>query len=295
MGKDLCSGSASAREIFQRADAALGWDLSSICFEGPAERLTMTEVTQPAILTTSVAYFEEFFRVESRSETVCAAAGHSLGEYSALVAAGSLAFEDAVCLVHKRGKFMQNAVAAGTGKMVAVLGKETAEIEAALSRVTAGVAEIANINSPGQVVVAGDVAGVNAFMTEMAGAKMTELIVSAPFHCSLMKPAEDALRKELASVKISPPKFPIYANVTAALTTDPEVIRENLAAQVSGRVRWVECIENAIAEQSPNAAYEFGAGNVLTGLMKRINGTIARTSVNSPEELARLQPTSSAA
>jgi [acyl-carrier-protein] S-malonyltransferase len=215
-----------------------------------------------------------------------AAAGHSLGEYSALVAADAISFEDAVRLVNKRGRYMQEAVPVGTGRMVAVLGKEVAELQAAIDANTAGVSEIANINAPGQIVVAGSVEGMAGFVEKLGTAKVIDLPVSAPFHCSLMKPAEERLRIDLANITISTPKFPVYQNYTASFTNDPEQIRENLALQVCGRVRWVECVENAVAQKSPEAVWEYGAGNVLTGLVKRINTGVARVNIDSPESLA---------
>lgn len=266
MGKDI--DQPIAHEYFQRADKALGFALSKICFDGPQEELTKTSVAQPAILTVSLISFE-LARSTFQDSIVCAA-GHSLGEYSALVSAGALKFEDAVQLVHKRGRYMQEAVPVGAGKMVAVLGKEVSEIEEALGKVRGGVASIANINAPGQIVVAGSVEAVDEFLTHLAGAKAKALEVSAPFHCALMKPAEDSLRKDLAALSIQTPKFPVIANVTAAPATSPDEIRELLAKQVCGRVRWVECVQKAVSDFSPGMAVEFGAGAVLTGLLKRI-------------------------
>jgi [acyl-carrier-protein] S-malonyltransferase len=286
MGKELYEASPIAQEIFHQADQALGFTLSKVCFEGPLDKLTLTEIAQPAILTVSYICFK-LFQDSARAATtkIVTAAGHSLGEYSALVAAEAISFEDAVRLVNKRGKYMQEAVPVGTGRMVAVLGKEVAEIEAALP--TAGgaaaseVAQIANINAPGQIVVAGSVAGVQEFVTRLGSAKVIELTVSAPFHCDLMKPAEERLRVDLAATEIRAPKFPVFQNFTAQSTQDPEVIRENLALQVCGRVRWVECIQNALTKYEPQAAWEFGAGNVLTGLVKRINPGLERVNVDS--------------
>lgn len=286
MGKELYEASPIAQEIFHQADQALGFALSKVCFEGPLDKLTLTEIAQPAILTVSYICFK-LFQDSARAATtkIVAAAGHSLGEYSALVAAEAISFEDAVRLVNKRGKYMQEAVPVGTGRMVAVLGKEVAEIEAALPTAGGGgaseVAQIANINAPGQIVVAGSVAGVQEFVTRLGSAKVIELTVSAPFHCDLMKPAEERLRVDLAATEIRAPKFPVFQNFTAQSTQDPEVIRENLALQVCGRVRWVECIQNALTKYEPQAAWEFGAGNVLTGLVKRINPGLERVNVDS--------------
>lgn len=286
MGKELADSYPLAKEIFALANEALGFDLSSICFEGPADKLTLTEIAQPAILTVSTVCYRLWKQNGAAStHSIVAAAGHSLGEYSALVAADAISFEDAVRLVNKRGKYMQEAVPVGTGKMVAVLGKEVSEIEAALP--TGGeIAQIANINAPGQIVVAGSVAGVQQFVERLGAAKVIELTVSAPFHCDLMKPAEQKLRKDLANIEIKKPLFPVYQNFTAQASDDPEVIRENLALQVCGRVRWVECVENAVGARSPEAVWEYGAGNVLTGLVKRINSAITRVNIDSPTALS---------
>jgi [acyl-carrier-protein] S-malonyltransferase len=289
MGRQLFEQYDIAKELFAKADEALGFSLSQICFEGPADKLTLTEITQPAILTVSTICFRlAQMQPQAGAHTIVAAAGHSLGEYSALVAADAMSFEDAVRLVNKRGRYMQEAVPVGTGRMVAVLGKEVAEIQAAIDANTAGVSEIANINAPGQIVVAGSVEGVAGFVEKLGTAKVIDLPVSAPFHCSLMKPAEERLRLDLANITISTPKFPVYQNFTASFTNDPEQIRENLALQVCGRVRWVECVENALKEKTPEAVWEYGAGNVLTGLVKRINSGVARVNIDSPESLAAM-------
>jgi [acyl-carrier-protein] S-malonyltransferase len=287
MGRTLCEHHQEAQELFHQADTALGFSLSSVCFDGPADRLTLTHIAQPAILTVSTICFrlaEKLLHTKEGNQVrIVASAGHSLGEYSALVAAGAIRFEDAVVLVHKRGTYMQEAVPVGTGKMVAVLGKEVEEIEAALAKVKDEVAQIANINAPGQIVVAGSVAGIGEFLDHLGTAKVIELQVSAPFHCDLMRHAEEMLRKDLAQITIQPPQFPVYQNFTAATTVNADEIRENLAKQVCGRVRWVECVENAIREHTPQAVWEYGAGNVLTGLVKRIAPSIARVNVESFE------------
>lgn len=288
MGKDLYESFPLAKEIFQQADDALGFALSKICFEGPIDTLTLTEIAQPAILTVSTICFRLFrSSAASANHTLVAAAGHSLGEYSALVAAEALAFEDAVRLVNKRGKYMQEAVPVGTGRMVAVLGKEVSEIEAALPAAGGEVAQIANINAPGQIVVAGSVAGVQEFVAALGAAKVIELTVSAPFHCDLMKPAEQKLRVDLAATPIQAPTFPVFQNFTAQASMDPDIIRENLALQVCGRVRWVECVHNALAAHGDAAVWEFGTGNVLTGLVKRINPAVARINIDSPDALQK--------
>jgi len=288
MGKELYEQLHEVRELFAVADESLGFSLSNICFEGPAEKLTLTEITQPAILTVSLACFRAAKVKLIGSNKVVVGAGHSLGEYSALVAANSLSFEDAVKLVNKRGKYMQEAVPVGTGKMVAVLGKEVSEIEAALAQVSGDVAEIANINAPGQIVVAGSVAGVDAFIAALGIAKVIPLPVSAPFHCSLMKAAEEKLRGDLASVDLKMPQFPVIHNFTAQAASSVEEIRENLAKQVCGKVRWVECIEKSIRSFAAASCWEFGAGNVLTGLVKRINPQLTRQNIDSVGSIAAL-------
>jgi [acyl-carrier-protein] S-malonyltransferase len=289
MGRQLFEQYDIAKELFAKADEALGFSLSQICFEGPADKLTLTEITQPAILTVSTICFRlAQMQPQAGAHTIVAAAGHSLGEYSALVAADAMSFEDAVRLVNKRGRYMQEAVPVGTGRMVAVLGKEVAELQSAIDASGVEVAEIANINAPGQIVVAGSLAGVAGFVEKLGAAKVIDLPVSAPFHCSLMKPAEQRLRVDLAGITIKTPKFPVYQNFTASLTNDPEAIRENLALQVCGRVRWVECVENVLKEKTPDVVWEYGAGNVLTGLVKRINSAVPRVNIDSPESLASM-------
>jgi [acyl-carrier-protein] S-malonyltransferase len=287
MGKELFLASEIARGLFERADKALGLPLSTICFEGPADRLTATEIAQPAILTVSVICYEIAKAALGEKLTVCAAAGHSLGEYSALVAAGALRFEDAVVLVNKRGRYMQSAVPAGVGKMVAVLGKEVPELEAAIAKVTSGVVDIANINAPGQIVVSGKREAVDEFIAVLGGAKVIELQVSAPFHCALMEPAAIELARDLDAAEIMPAKFPVIANVLAAPVQTPEQIRDALKRQVCGRVRWVESMEYATTNFPAARAVEFGAGNVLSGMLKRINAAFPRYECGSLEAVEK--------
>jgi [acyl-carrier-protein] S-malonyltransferase len=288
MGKALFDSSEKAKEIFSLADKVLGFSLSKLCFEGPADQLTATAVAQPAILTVSTICYEIAKSQNGSQWSLVAAAGHSLGEYTALVAAGAIRFEDAVQLVHKRGRYMQEAVPAGQGKMLAVLGKEVVDLEAALAKVTSGVAQIANINAPGQIVVAGSVQGMDEFLSHLGSAKSIPLPVSAPFHCAMMKPAEEKLALDLKSLSIQKPSCPVYANYSAKGLTNPEEIREALKLQVCGRVRWVECMQNAISEIAPEAIVEFGAGNVLSGMLKRIDSSQKRLNVQSAEDSAQL-------
>lgn len=281
MGRELHERSSLAKELFDIADNRLGFSLSKLCFEGPEEELTLTKHAQPAILAVSVATY----LLTAENFNTVLAAGHSLGEYSALVAAGALDFGDAVELVHKRGVYMQDAVAPGVGKMVAVLGKEVAEIEAALDKVTGGVAEIANINAPGQVVVSGTRDGVDEFVSILGAAKIVELAVSAPFHSSLMTPAAERLAKDLEQVKIDKPRFPVISNVTARPVVEAEEIRANLVKQVCGRVRWTESVHFVADEGEVAAAVEFGAGTTLTGLLKRTTSKFKGYGCDSPEKV----------
>ena len=274
MGKDLFDAHEKAKKMFAAADEALGFSLSKICFEGPEDKLTLTEITQPAILTVSSISYAIALEKQGGNLNICAGAGHSLGEYSALVAAEAISFQDAVVLVNKRGRYMQEAVAPGKGKMLAVLGKEVSDLEQVAAQVKSGIVQVANVNAPGQVVIAGDAAAVDEFQGLLTGAKAIPLAVSAPFHCALMKPAEERLAIDLEKLNIKPAKFPVFANYHGKAVTQPQEIREALRLQVCGRVRWVECMTNAIAAYKPTNAVEFGAGNVLAGLMKRIDKSV---------------------
>ena len=289
MGKDFFENFDTAKRMFKEADEVLGYSLSTLCFEGPESDLTLTQNTQPAILTVSSIAYQILKEEFGDNLNPAAAAGHSLGEYSALVAAGALSFQDAVLLVHKRGKYMQEAVPAGTGKMLAVLKKEQAEIEDAISKVSEGIVQIANINSPGQIVVAGDVTGVDNFAEALGEARTVELQVSAPFHCALMKPAEEKLAIDLDATNFNDCTFPIYANFSAEPVTSGIDAKELLKSQVCGTVRWVESMQNVIAAESPTSAIEFGAGKVLAGLLKRIDRGLKCTPVGDSESLAKLK------
>jgi [acyl-carrier-protein] S-malonyltransferase len=287
MGKELADNFAVARETFQEADDALGSSLSRLCFEGPEEALKLTATTQPAILTASVAAL----RVVA-SETGLAAdylAGHSLGEYSALVAAGVIRFSDAVRTVRDRGTFMQEAVPVGVGAMAAVLGVEVevlAEIcaEAAQGEVVAP----ANFNSPGQIVIAGHAGAVNRTI-EIAKAKGFRkamlLPVSAPFHSSLMKPAAERLTATLAGIEIAPFKVPVITNVEAEPNSDPARVRDLLVTQVCAPVRWDGSVLKMV-ELGVSRFIEVGPGKVLSGLIKRITKEVETRNV---EDLASLR------
>ena len=263
MGRDLYERSPEARALFDRADEALGYSISKICFEGPEDELRLTRNTQPALLVVSTAAC----RLLGRDPAV--AAGHSLGEYSALVAAGVLRFEDAVVLVHKRGRYMQEAVPVGVGGMAAVLGVPGDEIEKRLAEVRAGVVEIANWNSDDQIVISGDKAAVEEALALIKAPKSVLLPVSAPFHSRLMKPAEERLAADLDATAFADPRFPIITNVDAKAIRTGEEARDALKRQVSRSVLWTRsmAVMNGLGIE---ACVECGPGKVLAGLVKRI-------------------------
>jgi [acyl-carrier-protein] S-malonyltransferase len=263
MGRDLAERSPEARALFDRADAALGYAISKLCFEGPEEELRLTQNTQPALLVVSTAACA----LLGRDPAV--AAGHSLGEYSALVAAGSLRFEDAVVLVHKRGRYMQEAVPVGAGAMAAVLGVPGDEIERRLAGVRAGVVEIANWNSDDQIVISGDKAAVEEALAVIKAPRSVLLPVSAPFHSRLMKPAEERLAADLDATAFADPRFPIVTNVDARLIRTGGEARDALKRQVSRSVLWTRTMA-VMKELGVEACVECGPGKVLAGLAKRI-------------------------
>ena len=286
MGRDLAHAFAVARQTYEEADDVLGFALSRLCFDGPEDELTLTKHTQPAILTTSIAVFRA---LAERGLAFDVVAGHSLGEWTALVAAGSIAFRDAVRLTHLRGQYMQDAVPAGQGAMAAVMGLDRAALQAVCERASAPgePVEQANLNGAGQIVISGSAAAVDRAIAEAkaAGAKRaTRLAVSAPFHCSLMKPAADQLAAALAGVAIAAPRVPVIHNVTAQPNQDPVRIRALLIEQVTAAVRWEESVQ-AIAAMGVTRAYELGSGSVLRGLIKRIAETIETTTIGEPHEV----------
>lgn len=287
MGKALFDQSAKAREVFERADEALGFSISRICFEGPDSDLTLTKFTQPAIVTTSVAALEALREENPRLPDPAYVAGHSLGEYSALVAAGSLSIEDAVRIVHLRGAAMQEAVPAGQGGMAAIMGGDE-EAVTALCKEAAGddVLSPANFNSPGQIVIAGSAAAVERATTlaKDRSLKAIPLKVSAPFHCALMAPAAEKVREALADVKIDAPRFPVVANVTAEPNQDASAVADLLVRQVDSAVLWDRSIL-FMKRGGVDKALEIGPGKVLAGLIKRIDKSIAVHSVGTPEDL----------
>lgn len=290
MGKDVYEAYNQSRTIFERADAALGFSLSSIIFEGPDELLKQTANTQPALLTVSVALLEA---LEGRGLKPDFVAGHSLGEYSALVASGMLSFEDAVRTVRARGQFMEQAVPSGLGAMAAVLGAERDSLAALCAAVTAegSAVELANVNCPGQIVVSGTAAGVQAVVErgkDEAGAKrVIPLEVSGPFHSSLMKPAADQLQGVLAEIDLQDASVPVVANVTARAVTLASDVRSLLVEQVFSPVLWEDSVRYMI-EQGVDTFVEIGSGTVLAGLIKKIDKNVRIISVNSISALDAL-------
>jgi [acyl-carrier-protein] S-malonyltransferase len=290
MGKSVVASSAAARDVFARADAALGEPLSTLCFEGPLEALTLTENTQPALVATSSAVVAALRERYPSLPPPAFAAGHSLGEYSALVAAGAFSLEDAVRLCRVRGQAMQEAVPPGEGAMAAIMGLDPVAIAALCTEAAAGeVLGPANFNAPGQIVIAGHASAV-ARARELVmsrGGKAIPLKVSAPFHCALMRPAAERLAPALARVDVRRLAFPVVANVDGAPNADPERVRAQLTRQIDGPVEWVRSIE-WIAAEGVTHALEIGPGKVLAGLCKRIAKHIPVLNVNDAESLEKV-------
>ncbi|WP_139998294.1 ACP S-malonyltransferase [Paenibacillus paridis] len=290
MGKDIYEAYDRSRAIFEQADKALDFSLSNIIFEGPEETLKQTANTQPALLTVSVAMLEALAERGLKADYV---AGHSLGEYSALVAAGVLSFEDAVRTVRARGQYMEQAVPSGQGAMAAVLGAERETLAALCAAVTTegSAVELANVNCPGQIVVSGTAAGVQAIVErgkEESGAKrVIPLEVSGPFHSSLMKPAAVNLESVLAGIQMQDAAIPVVANVTARTVTAANEIRGLLVEQVYSPVLWEDSIRYLI-EQGVDTFVEIGSGTVLAGLIKKIDKNVRVISVNSSSALEAL-------
>jgi [acyl-carrier-protein] S-malonyltransferase len=273
MGRSIADGFDVARKTFAEADEALGFSISKLCFEGPEEQLKLTEYQQPAICTVSVAALRV---LEEKGIQPAFVAGHSLGEYAANVAAGSLPFADAVRTVRQRGKFMQEAVPQGQGAMAAVLGmspEATAQACSDAAAETQSVVSAANFNSPEQTVISGEAAAVEraaALCRERGAKRVVMLQVSAPFHCALMQPAQDRLAELLRATEFVTPKIPVTVNVDAQFVSDRAALREALIRQVTGTVRWVESVKLLIAE-GPVTFVEVGPGKVLSGLMRQID------------------------
>jgi [acyl-carrier-protein] S-malonyltransferase len=292
MGRAIAAAYPEAREVFERADAALGFPLSRTCFEGPDETLRMTATTQPAILTTSLALLAALRRRVPSLMTgrVVCAAGHSLGEYAALVAAGALAPEDAIRTVRRRGEYMQEAVPAGAGAMAALLGAAPDTVEALCREAAEGeVLSPANLNAPDQTVVAGTAAAVGRLADLARGRgvkKVVRLPVSAPFHCLLMLPAQERLGLDLERLEIGTSAFPVVANVDAAPVSSAEEIRDHLRRQVTAPVRWVETVRR-LRGLGAGVQLEVGPGRVLSGLARRIDPDLQLLNVEDPDSLER--------
>jgi [acyl-carrier-protein] S-malonyltransferase len=287
MGRAFHDAAPAARAAFEEASEALGLDMARLCFEGPEEALQLTANTQPAILTVSVAAARV---AAERGLQPALAAGHSLGEYAALVVAGALRFADAVRVVRRRGEAMQEAVPVGAGAMAAVLGLDLPAVEALCAEAAQGeVVEVANVNAPGQVVVAGTRPAVERAVRLAAGRggrRSLLLPVSAPFHCRLMQPAADRLARVLAEVAVEAPKLPVVRNVDAGLTTTAEEVRPFLVRQVTAPVRWTDCVAR-LAGEGCRGFVELGPGRVLTGLLRRIDGALPGWPVEDPDALDR--------
>lgn len=297
MGKDLAGSFAEAREVFEEVDEALGQKLSKLIFEGPDDELNLTENTQPALMAVSMAVV----RILARQGGVALdkscqyVAGHSLGEYSALTAAGALELADTARLLKLRGQAMQEAVPVGKGAMAAILGLEFDDVKAIAEQAAKGgtseeVCQAANDNSPGQVVVSGHKGAVEAAVqlaTARGAKKAVTLPVSAPFHCTLMAPAAQRMAQALADTDIRPPVVPVVANVTAQAVSEPSQIRTLLVDQITGVVRWRESVL-WMKQQGVSEMIELGAGKVLSGLVRRIDKEIETFSVGTPEQIEEL-------
>ncbi len=287
MGRELAERFPIAARTFAEADEACGFALSRLCFEGPEDELKLTENTQPAILTVSVAALRV---LADHGVKPALAAGHSLGEWSAHVAAGTLSFSDAVRAVKARGQAMQQAVPAGQGAMAAVLQLDAAQVAEACAeaaRETGLIVAAANLNSPGQTVISGAVAGVEkaVALCKAKGARRAVMLpVSAPFHCALMQPAQEAVARVLAGLQVNAPEIPVAANVTGGLVTTAEGARDALIRQVTGTVRWVDCVR-ALIGAGTTLLVEVGPGKVLSGLMKQIDS--AQKTLNVEDAASR--------
>jgi len=289
MGKDLADAFPEARAVFQEVDDALGERLSSLMWDGPEEKLTLTANQQPALMAVSIAVVRVLeARGVSLKEKVAYMAGHSLGEYSALCAAGTFSLADTARLLRIRGNAMQAAVPVGEGAMAAILGLDQDGVEAACGEASAsGPCQIANDNGGGQIVISGAKEAVelaSRLCTEKGAKRAIMLPVSAPFHSALMQPAADAMRDALDKVSMRPPVVPVVANVTVTPLTDPKEIAARLVEQVTGRVRWRETVE-WLAAQGVSTFYEIGAGKVLSGLARRIDRDVATVSVGTSADI----------
>ena len=291
MGSEFYNNFSSVKEIFNSADEKLKFKLSKVILEGPEDQLKLTQNTQPAILTVSYAIFkilkEEF---NYNFENTKYFAGHSLGEYSALLCAGSLSFEDALYLLFERGKSMQEAVPVGKGGMLAVLGSENEEIEDCIKKIKSkGVCEIANDNAPGQIIVSGNIELIKELQNILKENKKKSIMlpVSAPFHCSLMNAAATNMKSKIENVNFTKPNYEIITNVSASPTNDPADLKKLLVEQIYSKVRWRESILY-MSNQNINEYLEIGPGKVLTGLVKRILPSANSSSINSIEDIKNI-------
>ena len=294
MGQALAENFPAARAVFEEVDEALSQKLTTIMWEGPDEAITLTENAQPALMAVSMAVVrvleqEKGLNLATQAKFV---AGHSLGEYSALAAAGVFSLADTARLLKTRGQAMQQAVPVGQGAMAALLGLEIADADAvAKAAAEDEVCQAANDNAPGQVVISGSKGAVERAveLAKEKGARRAMLLpVSAPFHCTLMQPAADAMAGALADVDMNAPVVPVMANISASPLSDPSDIRESLVQQVTGMVRWRECVE-AMAESGVTSLYELGAGKVLSGLAKRINRELSASAIGAPDDIAAFE------
>jgi len=286
MGKDVAEKFPAARRIFEEVDETLGFALSDLCFNGPAEQLQLTENTQPAILATSIAVLRAMESEDFPAPDFVA--GHSLGEYSALVAAGSLSLSDAAKTVRARGRYMQEAVPVNTGAMAAILGADIEVVIAACEEAAQGeVCSPANINSPGQIVIAGNTAAIDRAITilkERGAKRAIKLNVSAPFHCALMKPAQQRLAADLEKISFGELRVPLITNVDAKPVREGKSARESLVRQVSQPVRWQESVEFLIS-QGVQTFVEIGPGKVLSGLVRQIDRSVLCVNVEHEDSL----------
>lgn len=291
MGKDFYDNYQSAKDVFIRADSALGFALSDIIFNGPEETLKLTYNAQPALLTNSMAIFGA---IKEQLPLAVGFAGHSLGEYTAVVAAGGMTFEDAVKAVHNRGKFMQEAVPVGAGGMLAVMGAKREDILQMcddISKEADAVLEPANFNSPAQTVLAGNMEGINMAVDKHKNygvKRAVKLPVSAPFHCSLMKPAAENMQNYLKNIVINDLDTAVYSNVNADIEKKADSVRENFIKQIANPVLWEDLILKMISD-GIDSFIEVGAGNVLTGLMKKIDRKVKCINISCMDDLSKLE------
>ncbi len=290
MGKELAANYPAARRTFEEADEALGYKLSQVCFEGPEEKLKLTEITQPAILTASIAAWRVLQEKGLKPDVSTYAAGHSLGEYSAHVAAGTLTFADAVRTVRNRGKYMQEAVPVGVGAMAAILGMTLGQVTEVANEAARGeVCQAANINSPEQIVISGHAGAVDRAIKlaiERGAKKAVSLPVSAPFHCALMQPAQDRLAVDLGALSFQNPSFEVVCNIDAAVVGSAEAAREALIRQVTGTVKWEPSVRLLI-DKGASLFIEVGPGKVLWGLMRQIDRSKTCVTVGDDASLQK--------